>query len=132
MKKINYKDNKLFPKEDGELLDSMKGKFVSEREEKFFYNVIWKEVYEWAGDCDVLMSEFDNDDEVYIVRYFDSEYEIGKGRIKHHGIKGGYCDSLSELLKLDMFNMTGEHTSILEWLRKKDYQGIRYDQNQED
>jgi len=130
-KDIDFKANDRFPMADAELLKGMEGKFLTPNEEEFFYNMVWKEVYEWAGCCDVILSEFDNEEEIYIVRYFDSEYKIGKGRVVHQRIRGGYFDDLRAALNLDMYALLQEHITLLEWLRRRDYAGVRYDNNTE-
>lgn len=54
-----------------------------------------------------------------------------KERALYHKTDGGHYDSLSELIRHDMSEMAGEHITLLDWLRRRDYQGIKYDQNQE-
>jgi len=117
--------------EDANLLDGMKGRFSSSNEEAFFHNMVWKEVYEWAGCCDVILSAFDNEDEIFIVRYYDAEYKVGKGREVCHKKRGGYFDCLSDALKFDMWPLVGENVTLLEWLRRRDYEGVKYDNNED-
>ena len=57
----------------------MKGKYQSVNEENFFKNMQYKQEYEVSALNDLIVSEYENDDEIYIVRMYNEEYVVGHG-----------------------------------------------------
>ncbi len=123
------KANKLWP-EDYELFASMAGHYKSENEKTFFEKVRFKMEYELAPSNDLLLSEIDDDDQIYIVRVDYDEFIIG------HGTVGNYDEechvmNLSEALNTNLKEkgFLDRDITLHEWLRERDYQGIRYNHN---
>lgn len=121
--------NKL-RREDEELLVSMKGHYASENEKIFFEKIRYKMEYEDAPSNDLIMFEEDNDDHIYIVRCYYEEFIIG------HGLKGKYDEefhvmTLSEALNANLMQLgfLSRDITLLDWLRERDYEGIRYNHN---
>ncbi len=107
------------------LFEAMKGNYVSENERVFFETMRYKEEYELAPANDLIMSEKDNDDKIYICRVYDCEYAFG--RKGNHGHTDSLADALSFNLKT--IEVLEEDCTILEWLRKRDYANVQYDHN---
>ena len=79
---------------------------------------------------DLLMHEDDNEDHIYIVRCICCEFIIGQtinGSSKEDCHLMNLSDTLSVNLKDAGF--TENSITLLEWLRERDYKGIRYDNN---
>lgn len=121
------------PEEDSALFEAMHGNYISENEARFFRILQHKEEYEPAPQNDLLLDEKDNKDEISIVRVYNTEYEVL--RIRH--IDGqivraqSYSDSLADALSANLKEdgLLDEDCTLLDWLRKNDYKGIRYDGN---
>ena len=64
---------------DAKLFASMKGKYKSKNEENFFKNMQYKEEYQATALNDLLVSEYENPDEIYIVWMYNEEYIVGQG-----------------------------------------------------
>lgn len=75
MKKKSSK-HKLW-KEDIELFKKMEGNYKSANEENFFKNIRYQQEYEVSTLNDLLVSEYENPDELYLVRMYYEEYVIG-------------------------------------------------------
>jgi hypothetical protein len=102
---------------------------VSNREISFFRRMQEKELGEFAPSADLILSEHNNTDQIYIVRYYFTEYRIGRGRVNERVRENIYTDSLSEALCTDLFQLLDRHITLLDWLREVDFTGIDYDGN---
>lgn len=121
--------NKLWP-EDYKLFSDMEGHYYSENEKTFFEKMKNKMEYEFAPSNDLIMFEEDNEDHIYIVRCIYEEIIVG------HGLKDDYDEefhvmTLSEALhaNLKQLGFLSRSITLLEWLRERDYEGIRYNHN---
>lgn len=103
---------------------------VSENEREFFEKLRYKELHETAFSNDVLMDEVDNEDGLYILRVITDEIMIGKNinDPKETSVPCEY-DGLFFALSQDIFRYIGRHVTLWDWLRERDYRGIRYDRN---
>jgi len=75
---MNTKKHELWD-EDKKLFESMKGHYQSVNEENFFKNMQFKQEYECTSLNDLIVSEYENEDEIYIVREYSEEYVVGHG-----------------------------------------------------
>lgn len=112
--------------DDERLFAAMQEGAVSDREREFFANVRFKQEYEPTLANDVLMSENDNEDSIYIVRCEYEEYLVGRGTgdgVEEHVM------TLSEALALNLkaAGCLNENITLQQWLRARDYAGVRYD-----
>lgn len=113
-----------------EEFDSAIKKAVSDKEREFFEKLRHKFLYEPAYTNDVLMHDEDNEDGLYILRIVTDEIMIGK-------YDKGLCMEISPIeigglfpaLEEDLYEYLGRHITLLDWLRARDYRGIRYDAN---
>ncbi len=110
---------------DNELFARMKDNYQSDNEREFFEKLLYKQQWEDSLSNDLLLSENDNDDEIYIVREYCSEYVVGrfgKGYGEEHVM------NLSEALNLNLkeIGALDEDITLFEWLRRRDYAGIDY------
>lgn len=120
----------IIPKEDDILFRSMKGHYVSSNEENFFKHLQYKEEYEITGLNDLLVSEYENEDEIYLVRMYYEEYLVGQG-IGSDGAREEHVMTLSEALAINLKNagLLNQNLTLLEWLRERDYMCVNYNRN---
>lgn len=118
------------PQDDVELFDKMRTNSQSENERVFFERMMHKEMNEHPVMVfDVLMDPKDNSDQLYFVKQYSSEYEIGLRDKFQEGFArlDVMPTSLSEALSCDLYDLIGRHILLLEWLRERDYRGVNYD-----
>lgn len=115
---------------DAKLFASMKGHYQSVREENFFKNMQYKEEFEATALNDLIVSEYDNEDEIYIVRMYNEEYLVGHG-IDSDGANEIHTMCLSDALKINLkeLGLPENNLTLLEWLRKHDYSFVNYERN---
>ena len=104
----------------------------SDNESKFFKTLMYKVVHEPAASNDVLMHNEDNEDGIYILRVSD-DFMIGKK--DENGMDACTPSEYSGLfffLSTDMYPYLGHHITVGEWLKRRDYGGIRYDANNDE
>lgn len=113
---------------DEQLFASMEGNYTSANEANFFKNLHFKQEYEPTLSNELLVSEYENDDEIYLVRVEYEEYLVGHG--KYPSQKEVHVMNLSEALATRLKDVgSDKDLSLLEWLRKRDYAGVRYNRN---
>lgn len=112
------------------LFQDMTGKYISENEENFFKNLQYKQEYEVTALNDLLISEYENPDEIYLVREYFEEYLVGHG-IGTDGAQEEHVMSLSEALSLNLKDLgfIDRNVTLLEWLRECDYDCVNYSRN---
>ncbi len=121
--------NKLWA-EDYMMFAAMENHYKSKNERIFFEKLRYKMEHEPTLSNDLLMHEDDNEDHIYIVRCICCEFIIGQtinGSSKEDCHLMNLSDTLSVNLKDAGF--TENSITLLEWLRERDYKGIRYDNN---
>ena len=120
-------ENYQLPIEDKELFERMRHESCSDNERIFFEKMEYKELYEYPiSSFDVILSEFDNEEGIYFVKCYTSEYLIGK-KTKDFVKKLRYVPtSLNEALNEDLFILLGEHTTLWEWFRTRDFANLNY------
>lgn len=115
---------------DEQLFTSLEGKYQSENEAAFFRNMRFKQESEVTLSNDVILSETENDDEIYLVRVEYDEYLVGKGI---NETNEAHLMNLSEALSLDLRSVgLGRAITLLDWLKERDYVGVRYNHNYDD
>lgn len=121
---MKEKVNQLSP-EDIQLFSSMDGHYRSEEERIFFETLKYKEEYELATMNELLLVEDDNEENLYFIRIYADEYEIGLGATKEHF--QSLADALQ--LKLSEIGMPASEYTFGQWLQQRNYKGIHYDRN---
>ncbi|MGN1219720.1 MAG: hypothetical protein ACI4TU_02125, partial [Candidatus Cryptobacteroides sp.] len=108
----------------------MKGQYQSAGEENFFKNMQYKEEFEATALNDLLVSEYENDDEIYIVRMYNEEYLVGYG-IDSDGGNEVHTMCLSDALKVNLkeLGLPEKNLTLWEWLRESDYAVVNYERN---
>ena len=116
--------------EDAILFASMVDNYVSANEENFFKNMQYKQEYEPTALNDLIVSEYENDDEIYIVRMYNDEYVVGHG-IDTDGAFEEHVMCLSEALMLNLKSLRfiDRDLTLWEWLRECDYTVVNYERN---
>lgn len=121
--------NELF-KEDKALFEYMKTHYQSVNEKEFFEKLRYKEENVLTVANDLILSEGNNADKLYIVRCIFEEYIVGKeGNIEEQHVM---C--LDDALKLNLkeVGFLDKDITLFQWLRNRDYAGIEYDHNYDD
>ena len=115
---------------DEKLFTSMEGKYMSNNEENFFKNMRFKQEYECTSLNDLIVSEYENDDEIYVVREYNEEYVVGHG-IGTDGEYEEHVMNLSEALALNLkeLGFIDRNLTLWEWLRECDYSVVNYERN---
>lgn len=115
---------------DKKLFARMKENYCSINEENFFKNMQYKEEYEASALNDLLVSEYENKDEIYVVRMCNEEYVVGQG-IGTDGAREEHVMSLSGALSLNLkkLGFIEENLTLWEWLRRNDYKVVNYERN---
>ena len=126
---MNAEKNKLW-NVDEKLFNSMKSKYISVNEENFFKNIQYKQEYECTLLNDLLVSEYENEDEIYMVREVYEEYVVGYG-IGSDGAHEEHVMNLSEALALNLkeLGFIDRNLTLWEWLRECDYIVVNYERN---
>lgn len=116
---------------DAKLFESMKGNYQSANEKKFFEYLFEVEQWDFSMSGDLLLHEDDNEDKIYIMRIDFDEYEVGKD--SPDVIENQHVQGLADALALNMkkCGFLDENISLMQWLKKRDYKGVRYDQNRD-
>ena len=73
------------------------------------------------------MSEYDNEDKIYIVREEYSEFVVGREDI----LEEQHYMNLSETLSANLreTGLLDRDITLFQWLRERDYKGVMYDHN---
>lgn len=116
--------------EDAALFASMVGHYQSVNEENFFKTMQYKQEFEVTALNDLIVSEYENDDEIYIVRMYYEEYVVGHG-IDSNGANEVHTMSLSDALALNLkeLGFIERNLTLWEWLRDSDYSVVDYERN---
>lgn len=113
-----------------EYYEKMAKEYQSDNERVFFETMKHRQQHVFTYANDLLLSEFDNEDGLYIVRHYFDEFEIGKAGV----IEDAYAMDLEEAMGINLkeAGLLDKDITLLEWLRARDYKGIRYDGNFDD
>ena len=87
----------ILANEDILLFENMENNCTSLNEESFFKNMKYKQEYEVTVLNDLIVSEYENEDEIYVVRESYEEYVVGRG-IGTDGTFEKHVMTLSEAL----------------------------------
>ncbi|MGM9844806.1 MAG: hypothetical protein ACI30K_01055 [Muribaculaceae bacterium] len=124
---MENKGNKLWSV-DKELFATMRCTSTTPEELNFFQNMKFKEEYELTLSNDLIMSERDNADGIYIVRVEYDEYIVGCTTHPEDEVHTmNLYDALN--IKLHQIGIKDKNVTIWEWLRSINYQGISYNHN---
>jgi hypothetical protein len=110
------------------MFNAMEGNYISVEEENFFRNLRFKQESEITLANDLLLSEYDNPEKIYIVREIYDEYVVGVEGLEELEI---HVMNLHEALaiKLEDIGIIGTSLTLFEWLRRRNYHGIKYNRN---
>lgn len=115
---------------DSQFFESLGDVFTSSAEKDFFERMKYKIENEPAVANDLIMSEHDNEDGIYIVRCYDYEFIIGchvGDLYKEEQYAMNFSSALATNLKDCGF--VKDNLTLLDWLRKRDFEGVQYDHN---
>ncbi len=110
---------------DHELFASMNDKYQSDNEREFFTQLLYKQQWECTLENDLILSERDNESEIYIVRAWFEEYIVGRRGVAEEQHVMNLSSAL--VLNLKEIGVEDEDITLFEWLRRRDYAGVRYD-----
>lgn len=123
---MNTKYQPLFPIYK-EYYEKMAKAYCSENERVFFETMKERQQHVFTYANDLLLSEYDNEDSIYIVRHYYNEFEIGRAGL----MEDVYAMDLEEAMAINLKDagLLDNDATLLEWLRARDYKGIKYDGN---
>ena len=123
---MNTKYQPLFPVYK-EYYEKMAKVYCSENERVFFETMKERQQHVFTYANDLLLSEYDNEDSIYIVRHYYNEFEIGRAGL----MEDVYAMDLEEAMAINLKDagLLDNDVTLLEWLRARDYKGIKYDGN---
>ncbi len=125
MKRLKHelceKDNLLFAQ--------MEGHYQSENERIFFENLKVKEESVIASGWDVLLSPSVNNEQILFYRDSYDWYVIERKEKAHYYIEEFY--GLADVLSAPASKWDLGEGTILDWLRRRDYAGVKYDDYEE-
>lgn len=115
---------------DKKLFNKMRKSASSVAESRFFTTLKGKEMCESAFSNELLVSEKENADGIYLIRKYYDTYIIGYLDPKGH-VEECECDTLASALsmRLDLSVGFPEETTLHDWLRKYNYSVVRYNKN---
>ncbi|MBP5315005.1 MAG: hypothetical protein J6Y87_03980 [Muribaculaceae bacterium] len=116
--------------EDEKLFSTMRENYVSLNEKNFFSIIRHKQEFEITDLNDLLVSEYENQDEIYVIREYYDEYVVGHG-IDSDGEQEVHVMNLSEALSLNLkgLGFIDRDITLHEWLRECDYRCVNYQRN---
>lgn len=120
-------ENEDMPQCDIDILCECLANAQTTEERIFFEQIKAKEIGEFAPSADLLIDEDDNEDNIFLVRYYFTEYKVGRAGVKLDWPV--YHDNFREIIKEDLFPLLGRHISLLDWLREQRFACVRYDGN---
>ena len=115
---------------DVELFKYMKNHYQSDNEKEFFEKLQYKQENVLTVALDLILSERNNEDKLYIVRCEYSEYIVGQEVV----IEEQHVMCLSEALEINLkkVGLLNRDITLFQWLRERDYAGVEYDHNYDD
>ena len=116
---------------DAKLFESMRDNYQSVNEKIFFVYVFNVEQWDFSMSGDLLLHEDDNEDKLYIMRIGFDEYEVGKD--SSNAPENQHVQGLANALALNLkeCGFLDENITLLQWLKKRDYKGVKYGQNRD-
>lgn len=116
---------------DTRLFESMRENYQSANEKRFFEYLFDVEQWDFSMSGDMLLHEDDNEDKLYIMRVGFDEYEVGKD--SPNVPENQHVQGLAVALALNMkeCGFLDENVTLLQWLKERDYKGVRYDRNRD-
>lgn len=116
--------------QDRELFEAMEGRFISENEKIFFEIIRYKQEHVFTFANDLILSETNNDEGLYIVRCEYEEYIVGRRGLTQEQHVMCLCEALN--LNLKVCGLIDRDITLFQWLRERDYEGVEYDHNYDD
>lgn len=118
------------PPDDVNLFNQIRGNYQSDNEKRFFEELEYKEENEASFAYDWLLESEENEDGIYLYRVGNSEYAVNRIVDGKYGDEWHF-DSLAEILNINLKEKGYLNRSITlwQWLRERDYAGIRYDRD---
>jgi hypothetical protein len=122
-------ENELWP-QDKALFQKMEESWRTDNEHLFFQTLRRKMECENAPWPEVLISEYDNKDELYLLRQTYDEFMLGRGKSRNEWQSSEqHKMSLADTLQINLkgANLLDKDISFFDWLRQCDYMCVRYD-----
>lgn len=90
----------------------------------------YKQEYEVTALNNLIVSEYENEDEIYVVRECYEEYVVGRG-IGTDGTFEKHVMTLSEALAINLkdIGLIDGDITLFAWLRQCDYKYVNYNRN---
>lgn len=116
--------------DDMRFINTLKEQINTVAGKEFLSKIEYKMQYEPAPANDLLLSEYDNNEGIYLVRCYDHEFILGC----HVGEKYEeefYAMTFSEAMKTNLktCKFINDDVTMIEWLTNRDFKGMRYNHN---
>ena len=121
-------ENEDLEKKDVAYLENLNFSDKSPEENLFFKKMKEKIEGEFAVGMDQLLHEDDNEDRIYVIRYYYTEFLIGKV-FDDNVRKKIYMVSFADAMNANLYPLLKRNISFLEWLRLRNFHGINYFNN---
>lgn len=120
----------LLLEEDAEFFAKNEHNYSSAEEEEFFERMYVKIQTELAPCKELVLSENQNSDEIYILRDQYCEFIIGQGTGKARKDEMHTMSFVEAMtLNLKQQGFMNKDITLQEWLRLRNYEGVMYDHN---
>ena len=85
-----------------------------------------RQQYVFTFANDLLLSEHDNEEGLFIVRHYWDEFEVGNANTETEPF---YAMCLEETLETNLLrhSILNKNVTLFDWFWNRDYAGIRYD-----
>lgn len=115
---------------DKVFIDKIKESLSTDAGKEFISKIEFKMQYEPAMSNELLLSEFDNDEGIYLVRCYDHEFILGC-HIGNKYEEEFYAMTFSEAMNANLktCNFIDHDITMIDWLINRDFKGMRYNHN---
>lgn len=126
--------NNLWPQDEA-LFENMRNHYQSDNERIFFETLKTKMENENAPWNEVLIDENENEDKLTLMRLTYDEFilchTVPKGEPEPEDIHVMNLTDILDVNLKDAFNLSKDET-LFEWLRRRDYNCVKYDHSNDD
>ena len=106
---------------------AMETKYASENERHFFETMLRKIRTQYTDVNETIIGYENNEDEIYLYREGYDDFEVGRysKKVSDNPV---FTNGLFGILSVDLGeDLLDDHITLLEWLRKNDFNCVQYD-----
>ena len=124
--KQNYKTEYTPSEYEMSQFKEMEGKYTTENEKTFFETMLKKIRTQYTDTNETIINYENNSDGIYLYREGYDDFEVGRF-VKHHDDNPVFTFGLFGILSVDLVDVLDYHITLLDWLRKNDFNCVQYD-----